>query len=275
MNEETYNTALKNVLTEIKNICPDIKWSFILTKNGTISADDDQSDKPATEKAAHILQTLVEKSSAVGGLDNLLIDGKDGNVYVSYIGDMHLVTATSKNADISYLRNITGVLIPTVLKVLDSIVAGPSPLKPRPSPFNPPSPPIEKVVTPELVSSESSEQPKEEVKTLESASSESSEQPVSVPSQQFIVEKLGGLLVKSDTVEVDKEILQRWEALLSNKDVSRVEIQSFAGKTLECKVKKIGDSKLEGRGLIRMPEKSCSILEVRRGELVRVQPIIS
>ncbi len=42
----------------------------------------------------------------------------------------------------------------------------------------------------------------------------------------------------------------------------------------ECKVKTISDSKLEGRGLIRIPDKTCDMLEVKKGELVRVKPII-
>jgi len=261
MNEEAYNVALKTTLEEIKNVCQDIKWAFIITKNGAIYAEDDQADNPATERAANSLQTLVEKASAVGGLDNLLIDGKDGNICVSCIDDMYLVTATSKNADIAYLRNITGVIFPTVLKLLDNIVVGPTPLKPEPSHSK------EKVKVPELDSEEPPEEP-----------SEPSEEPLplpSVPSNQLIVDKLSGLMVKADTVQVDQEVLDRWAALLNGKDIGEVLIESFAGKTLQCKVKKIGDSKLEGRGLIRIPEKACQSLEVRKGELVRVKPVVS
>jgi len=259
MNEEAYSIAFKNTLTEIKNVCPDITWSFIFTKNGAIYAEDEQSNNPATEKAVHSLQTLVEKTPAVGGLDNLLINGDDGNVYVSNIEDMYLVIGTSKDADIPFLRSITSVIFPTVLKLLDNIVAGPTPLKPEPSP------PKEKEKIPEFVSAEPSKEPLPEP----------SEEPSSVPLQQLIVDKLSGLIVRSDTVQVDKEILKRWGAILNTKDVGEVEIESFAGKTVQCKVKSITDSKLEGRGLIRIPEKTCQTLEVRRGELVRVKPFIS
>jgi len=251
MSEEAYNIALKNTLAEIKNVCPEITRSFIFTKDGTMYTEDEQTNNPATEKAANSLKTLVERASAVGGLDNVLIDGDDGNVYVSCIDDMYLVMVTSKDADIAYLRNITGVIFPTVLKLLKTIVTGPTPLKPEPSP------PEEKLEIPEVVSAKPSEQPS------------------SPPSQQLIVDKLGGLLVKADTVQVDQEILNRWRELLSTKDVDGVEIESFAGKTAQCKVKRISDSKLEGMGLIRIPEKTCQTLEVRKGELVRVKPIIS
>jgi len=251
MSEEAYRIAFKSTLAEIHNVCPDIAWSFIFAKNGTIYAEDEQTNNPATEKATYSLRTLVEKASAVGGLDNLLIKGDEGNVCVSSIDDVYLVIGTSKDADVAYLRKITGVIFPTVLKLLNNIVAAPAPLKPEPSPLR------EKAKIPEFVSTKPSEQPS------------------SAPSHQLIVDKFSGLMVKPDVVQVDQETLERWKTLLNTRDVGEVEIETFAGKTVQCKVKKIGDSRLEGRGLIRIPEKTCQILEVRKGELVRVKPILS
>jgi hypothetical protein len=95
-----------------------------------------------------------------------------------------------------------------------------------------------------------------------------------VPSQQLIVDRFGGLMVKSDQVQLDEDVLKRWSALLNGTEINEVEIESFSGKSLRCRVKIITDSKLEGRGLIRIPEKACQSLEVRRGELVRVKPVI-
>jgi len=252
MNEEAYCIALKNTLTEIKSVCPEIKWSFIFTNNGPIYAGDDETNNPETEKAARSLQTLVQKASTVGGLDNLLIEGEEGNLYVSCIDDMYLVTATSKDADVAYLRKVTKVVFSTVLRLLDNIVAGPTPLKPAPS-----SP------------------KKGEEKTPEFVSPEPQEQLLPVPSQQLIVDKLSGFMVRADTVQVDHELLKRWGELLSIKQVSEVEVESFAGKTVQCKVKGVSDPRLEGRGLIRIPEKTCQTLEIRKGELVRVKPIVS
>ncbi len=36
MKRDLYAEALKNTLTEIRNVCPDINSSFIFTKDGTI-----------------------------------------------------------------------------------------------------------------------------------------------------------------------------------------------------------------------------------------------
>jgi hypothetical protein len=92
-------------------------------------------------------------------------------------------------------------------------------------------------------------------------------------SQQLIVDKLGGLMVKSDTVQLDSDVLKQWSTLFDQKEVSEVEIETLGGKTARFKAKVISDSKLENRGLIRIPEKACQTLEIKRGELVKVKPI--
>ena len=81
-------------------------------------------------------------------------------------------------------------------------------------------------------------------------------------------------MVKADTVQLDAEVLKRWSALLNVNEVNEVDIETFSGKTNRCKAKVINDAKLEGRGLIRIPEKTCQLLDVRRGELVRVKPVV-
>ena len=81
-------------------------------------------------------------------------------------------------------------------------------------------------------------------------------------------------MVKADTVQLDADVLKRWSALLNVNEVNEVDIETFSGKTARCKTKLINDSKLEGRGLIRIPEKTCQQLDVRRGELIRVKPVV-
>lgn len=259
MNEEVYAIALKSAITEIQNVCEGIEWSFIYTKDGTIiSGNDDKTIGPEITKAASSFQSLTEKAGAVGGLDQLLINGNKGKVHVSSIDDMYLVSGTSKQADIDYIRSITSVVFPTIKQVMESISSSignvvPTPLKPLPSK------PIKE--------EEKSAEPEEVEKTKKAKGSPS------VPSQQLIVEKLGGLLVRADTVQVDSEVLKRWSALLSAKKVNEVEIEAFGGKMAQCKVKTINDRKLEGRGFIRIPDKTCRMLEIKKGELVRVKPI--
>ena len=266
MNEEVYAIGLKSALTEVQDKCEGIEWSFIITKDGTIiSGNDDKTISSEITKAASSFQSLTEKAEAVGGLDQLLIDGNKGKVHVSSIDDIYLVSGTSKQANIAHMRSITSVVFPTILRVLENISGsigevGPTPLKSLPS-----KPLEEEAIE---VEEEKLAEPEEEVEKAKKVKGLPS-----VPSQQLIVDKLGGLLVRTDTVQVDSEVLKRWSTLLDVKEVKEVELETFGGKMAQCKVKTISDSKLEGRGLIRIPDKTCKMLEIKRGELVRVKPI--
>jgi len=298
MNEEILNIALKNALAEIKNAVSDVNWTFILTDNGTVISGEDTAD-PNMTKAASSFQSLAEKASAIGGLDNMLITGDKGKVYVSSINDMYLVAGLTEDADLVYFRTLTGAVLPTVLKVVNSITSSslaPTPIKPttfKPTPQIPYTP--LKPIAPKSIPSElqipdedeelmaQEQEPTEPEQTIESETLElnkpqeleTSKPPVEeVPSQQLIVDRFSGLMVKADTVQLDVDILKRWSALLDVKEIDEVDIETFSGKTARCKAKVINDSKLEGRGLVRIPEKTCQLLDVRRGELVRVKPVI-
>ena len=127
MNRDLYAEALKNTLTEIRNICPDINSSFIFKKDGTIVAGDTETADITIRKALNSFQNVAEKAGTIGGLHNFSVDGDKGKVHISRINDMYLVTATSKNADTNSLRSVTQVIVPTILKLLESII--PAPLK--------------------------------------------------------------------------------------------------------------------------------------------------
>jgi len=284
LNEETYTLAFKNALTEIKNVCPEINRSFILMSNGALIAGDEQAVDPSVERAVRSLQDLAEKTVSVGGLDGLLIDAENGKIYVSRINSMYLITALSKQTDLTYLRTVSGVILPTILKVLDSIsleVVSPTPLRSVPrfpsTPFEsePPTPLMEEKAVEETAEEIEAPVSSEARDVLASETeSESPKRSTDLPSQQLIVDKFGGLMVRSDTVQIDLGILQRWGSSLNLKEIREVDVETFSGKTVRCKAKVISDQKLEGRGLIRIPEKTCETLEVKRGELVKVKPVV-
>src|SRR3990170_3279639 len=279
MNEEVYAVALKSALTEIKNICPDISKSFILMNNGTLITVEEQSIDPNLKRAVSSLQDLTEAAASIGGLDDLLIDGENGKVYVSRVNDMYFATALPKKTDLTHLRTITGVILPTIIKVLDSIsfeaAPPPTPLKPSPrfQPASLKSMPSEPIAEEENVeeTEEAVEEIEEpltpdtqeipEVKTEEEVEPEAPKQIINVPSQQLIVDRFGGFMVKSDIVQADSDVLQRWSSMLDVKEISEVDVETFSGKTARCKVKVISDQKLEGRGFIRIPEKLCDKFE--------------
>jgi len=295
MNEELYATALKNALVEIKNVCPSVKKAFILLDNSTIVAGDEQAVDPSVKRAINSLQSLAEKAVTVGGLNDLLIDGDKGKVYVSQVNGMYSVMTLSKGADLPFLRTVTGIILPTILKVLNSMspeTTLPTPLKSapivprkqfRPAPSKPPvkEEAVEETVEKpekieEIEAPKSLEIPKAKIETETKAETEVEfPKPVTdLPSQQLIVDKFGGLMVRADTVQLDLEILERWSSLLNVKEIREVDIATFNGKAIRCKAKAISDEKFEERGLIRIPEKTCEALQLKRGELVRVKPVV-
>ncbi len=224
MSRDAFTAALRNTLKEIGNICPDVKCSFLFTTDGILVAGDAQAEDTVMEKAVRLFQNAAENAAIIGGLNTFSIVGDNGRVYVSCANDMYLAMVTSKDADMPYLRSVTRVIIPTILKLLESIV--PTPLK-------------------------------------------------FVPSSQLVADNLSGFRSKitGDTVEIDHETLNQWSKLLNGRGVGEVEIEAFSGKQARCRVRAIEDSALEGKGLIRIPEKAFQALEVKKGELVRVKPI--
>jgi len=168
---------------------------------------------------------------------------------------VYLATVTSKNVDMKYLEVVSRVLIPTVLKLLEKVA--PAPLK------EPAAKETGKIEKPSQEKAEPTADEKVEP-----------EMPL-IPANQLIVDTFGGLLVRQDTVKIDSEILAQWSEMLNEKNINLVEIETFEGKTAQCKVKPIKDTKLRGKGIIRVPEKLCELLDIKKGELVRVRPAIS
>ncbi len=92
---------------------------------------------------------------------------------------------------------------------------------------------------------------------------------------QLIVEKLGGLRPRSDTIRIDKELIANWKAIYPNKKIEKISIQSSSKKSASCKFEPIKDAHYHGKGLIQMPEKIQRSINVARGGLVSIKPVIS
>ncbi|MDH5482392.1 MAG: hypothetical protein OEY22_05895 [Candidatus Bathyarchaeota archaeon] len=268
MSNEVYSFALKSALDEIRNVCPDVTSTFMFREDGEIVAGDESTPEKTMVRVVNAFDSILEKAEAIGGVEGITLEGSNGRVDVSYVKDLYLVTVTSKKADMNFVNTVTRVLIPTVLKLLDNI--HPTSLK-----SNPPSPKIEPEIpaveeSEETVEEDAIEEPKEIIDPETKPELALPEPPVN----QLIVENLGGLLVPSDTVRIDTEILSQWDSLYDDKKIEEVIIETFDGKSARSKVKPIKGSKYEGKGIIRMPEKIQIDLGVRKGELVRVKPIV-
>ncbi len=220
MDKDLYRVALHNTLNEIRTVCPDVRFSFLFTRDGLAVAADAQAAEDAIEDIVRSFQNLEVKVDALGGLHALLINGKDGKVILSYVNDMYLATVASNTADVVYLQSVTRIVVPTILKLLEGLAPTPLP---------------------------------------------------STPSQQLLVDTLSGFFV-GDTVEIDPQVLEQWSEMLDGQKIDEVEIEALDGNLSTCKAKEIGDKKLRGKGIIRIPEKTCKALDVQKGDLVKVKP---
>jgi predicted regulator of Ras-like GTPase activity (Roadblock/LC7/MglB family) len=276
MNDDVYAFALKNTLDEIQNICPDIRNAFIFKEDGEIIAGDMNTPEKNIVRVVNAFDGIFEKAESLNGVESITLEGSKGKLVVSCVNDLYLVTVTSKEADMKYVNTVTRVLIPTILKLVEKF--NPASLKNDLSQAEaePETIPKSLAFGIERSTEESDEQQLLSEKTRERFEPEVKPEPIlpEPPVNQLIVENLGGLLVPSDTVRVDNATLTQWTELYEGRKIGEVEIETFDGKTIRCKVKPIKESKHEGKGIVQMPEKVQLKLEIRKGELVRIKPIV-
>ncbi|MEM4713243.1 MAG: hypothetical protein QXQ61_01700 [Candidatus Bathyarchaeia archaeon] len=275
MENDVYAIALQNALNEMRNACPEIQHAFIFRETDELIVGDAETPQKVIVRVLDSFNGIFNRAEAIGGIEAITLKCSGGIVTLHSFGENHLVMVTSAKADLNYINTLTRVLIPTVLKLLEKI--SPAPLKnvpsqkaARPTPpiiSEPEAPEIDEPLEKEVAEEPIVEKPKEEEIEYKLPSFEASV-------IQLIVENIGGLLVPSDTVRIDNETLTQWENMFEGKKVEYVEIETFDGKTTKCKVKPIKDSKYFGKGIVQIPEKMQLTLEIKKGELVRVKPII-
>ena len=274
MDNEVYSFALKIALNEIQNMCPDIKSTFIFKEDGEIVATDEKTPENTVIKVLNAFDRMFEKSDTIGDIEAITFENGKGRVSVSCISDLYFVTVTSEKTDMNYVNTVTRVLLPTVFKLLEKI--NPAPLKNNTiSSMGPETRPEFQVFDKNERSALGKEEHAAEEPREPAFEPETNPNLLPEPTaSQFIVENIGGLLVPSDTVRIDKELILQWAEVCEGKKIEEVEIETFGGKTTRCKIKPIKDSKYEGKGIVQMPEKIQFTLEIKKGELVKLKPVV-
>jgi hypothetical protein len=291
MSNEVYSLALKSTLDEIQNACPDVTSDFIF-KDGKLLAKDNNTEEETATQTIEAFNALTERAGILGGLEAVNIQSAEGKVNIATINDFYLTTVSSKEADEKYVNTLTRVLIPIVIKLVDQIQ--PASTDNETITLDQPEAEedeaeglTEKIVDETADEVEDNENPQTYEPEEETATPEPYEEPEQPepefdsepllpepPVTQLIVENLGGLLVPSDTVRVDTEVIAQWNELYSDMKIEEVKVEALNGKTTRCKFKPIKKSKDAGKGIIKMPEKIQLTLETVAGELVTVKPIV-
>jgi len=209
-----------------------------------------------------------------------------------------LATVTSRETDEKFVNSLTRILIPTVVKLVDqiqpAIIRNDEPTMAaelelvEESIQEPMQEPVEYAYQEETV--EDSEQPEEEMQAVEETVAEELIESVheaqdenveenglvlpEPPVTQVIVESLGRLQFKSDTVRIDNSIIGQWKDLYGDRIIEEVELDALNGKTIRCKFSPVKDSKYQGKGVIQIPDKIQVAMETSRGKLVMVKPVV-
>jgi predicted regulator of Ras-like GTPase activity (Roadblock/LC7/MglB family) len=226
MSGDKYANALRVTLTEVRNICPDITYSFIFTKEGKIIAEAEQDTEVSTEITLHSFQNLIEKADTIGGINTFVVNGNKGMFQISRVNNMYLAISASKKADMTCIQSAARVIVPTIMKLLENKL-------------------LENIVSTPTTSAASY--------------------------QNLTTENLTGLFA-GETAQVDNAVLKEWSKNLNSTHIDEIEIETPNGKTARCKVKPISEREFQGKGLIRIPEKIYRLLEVEKGEQVKVKP---
>lgn len=238
MNRDSYAIALTSAMTEIQKAYPDITHSFIFTQTGNIITGEQESDQKTMDAVLKAFENLKEKAKAIGDLKGVNITGKNGNLTLSKIADMYLVLTTAKNADKAHIYAITQVILPTILKTLETFA----------------SPHLQ------LASS----QKKLVVDTLTGF--------FAGDSVQIDTEILKGWTNNDDPRARVKAAITGEQD--TQDGVSQVHIETFGGNAAVCKVKEVDDQNVKGKNMIKIPEKLCKSLEINKGDLVKVTPAV-
>jgi len=262
MDKELRLFALKNTLNEILKTYPCIQNSFIFDETGQIMASNAGIAEKGIAKMAETFSETMGKASVIGGVDSLTIEGANATANISNLNSLYLVTVASEDPNNTQMVTVSRTLILTVLDLLEKIApaltTGNIP-ETEAEPFSTKAKDVTKAHQMETPSQQSIEETRPRNRHA---------------AHQFMVENLKGIFVKSDTVHIDNEVLAKWQETSKDKPCEKVEIEAFNGKTVQCKVKPIKDSKKAAKGVIQIPEKILNALEIKKGELVKAKPII-
>lgn len=237
MNRDSYANALKTTLTEIQKAYPDLTHSFIFTQNENIISGEQETEENTMNTVLDAFANLKEKAETIGEIKDLHITGKKGNLTLSKINDMYIVLSTTKSMDKVQIYAITHVIIPTILKTMETIEP------------------------PHL--SETSTQKKLVVDTLTGF--------FAGDAVQIDTDILNEWTQNNDPRARVKA------AITGNahipEEISQVHIETFSGNTTVCKVKEVDDQNVKGKNMIKIPEKLAKSLEIIKGDMVMVKPI--
>lgn len=253
------NQVLETILAEFKTLSPEITRTIIFDNTSPLCSENTSSKQ--SENLIEQIKNLNEQTQPLGGLERFTLQGAANRLNLSTINNWHIVTTTKRDANEKIVKSLTTVLLPIIIQLIDA--------KPQTDTISSGQNQVQETIP--FPSNDATQDFSTEL-NVEPEPESSEPVPVCSPVSQFLVEKLSGLLVSSDTVRIDNDTITDWIQLLLGKSVTHVTVETLEGKTVTCKVKPQKDYR--AKGIIQLPEKILSRLQIGKGELVRVRPVL-
>jgi hypothetical protein len=263
---EAYSDPLQTVVNEFKTLSPETSNILIFRNNGQTIANNEATSEDQVKKIISNFAIIASQNQSIGDVECLTVQAGDSQLNIIGVGNLYLATVSSRAANQEIVKSLTRVVVPTISRLVDQLEASllenqskqtlqiktedseeaVLPLEaeePKVEPIPEPQPPFEPCL------------PK-------------------TPVNQFMVEKIGGLLVQTDTVRIDSEIISKWSDIYDGKPIISVNIEALDGKKTTCRVRAIKEAKANAKGVIQIPEKILQTLQTEKGKLVIVKPVI-
>jgi hypothetical protein len=262
---EAYSNPLQRFIDEFKNISPEITNALIFKSDGQILANTQATTQDQTKKVIDNFNNISQCAETIGGIENLTIQAAERQLNITAIYSNYLATVSSRVANQESVKSLTHVLVPIVIRLVDQVASMPKETQMQQT-IRLDNPSTEETVLP--VEGKPKIEPIPELKPPFAPFL-----PIT-PINQFMVEKIGGLLVPADTVRIDADVIAKWSDLYDGKQITMVNIEALDGKRTTCKFKPIKEAKTNAKGIIQIPEKILQTLQSEKGKLVMVKPII-
>jgi hypothetical protein len=260
---EVYSNPIQTIIEEIKNISPEITNALVFKNNGQAIACTQTITEPQTEEFVANFANIVLQADVIGSIENFTIQAEEGLINIVAVDDCFLATVSSLTVEPEILKSLTQVVVPTIVRLVNQIELHS----------------INQLLKTEEVETKTNDDApliEKEVDVEPILESQPPFEPFlpKTPTNQFMVEKISGLLVPADTVRIDGEVVKKWSDIYEDKPFNSVIIEALDGKKTTCKFRAIKESKNNTKGIIQIPEKILQTLQTEKGKLVIVRPVI-
>ena len=263
---EAYSNPLQTVLDEFKTLSPETTNVLVFDNNGQTIASTQGTTEDRTKKVIANFGSISLQAQSIGGVEGLSIQARDSQLNITAMGNLYLATVSWRAANQEIVKSLTNVVIPTVVRLVDQLATSLSENQPQQT-IQLKEIAIEEIALP-------FEEEKSNVEPIPELQTTFEPFLPKTPINQLMVEKIGGILVQTDTVRIDSGIIAKWNDLYDGKKITMVNIEALDGKKTTCQFKAIKEVKANAKGIIQIPEKILQTLQTEKGKLVMVKPVI-